>query len=411
MAPPKPPAKPSAMTGKAVLATIALGLMGATCGASMIVFVPEGGLFADDRARLAVRGDSDAALSAAIDIAGDDISLAAVAGLAHALRAREHAAGDAPRAAAQKALARAGSGQKSPEGLYARALLVDLGAQDPTLQADVAAGGDDAWVLLARARLAPEDERQGLVERAAFTASPTPHATHHLVREALIAGDVGMARAALTRLQAMAPEHPGAAMSALLVAAAEDQALPEKKRSFGGALSSAKAPQARPELKFAEAAAEAASDADRAMLSVWLLALHAGDARDLDKDLVDRVVDAAAKSADIAELALVIALGIGDVEEITTWSKHRAPSTRWCIRWTTPTGTRSRSKSPRLLRPAPTRTRTNPTTPRQPQNCFLKGPPTTCSPADSKTTGTLSMCSTAWILTRSSSHQTPARLR
>ncbi len=306
------------MTGKAVVATLALGLLGATCGASMIVLVPDGGLFADDRARLAVRGGTDAALVAAIDVAGDDVGLAAVAALAHVLRAREHAAGDAERVAAERALSRAGAAQKSPEGLYARALLKEAGANDPTLAADVAAGGEDAWVLLAKARLAADDDRQGLVERAAFSASPTAHATHALVREALLAGDVDMAKAALTRLQRLAPEHAGGVMSALLVAAAEDQALPEKKRAFRPAREKgdgpAGPPPPRPEFKAAADVADASDDVDRAMLSVWLFALHTGDGREIDKGLVDRVVTASGSSADVAELALVVALGTGNVE-------------------------------------------------------------------------------------------------
>jgi hypothetical protein len=120
----------------------------------------------------------------------------------------------------------------------------------------------------------------------------------------------------------MVLNHPGGVMTALLVSQAEDQALPENKRrrrsrpiQAGKAANDGARDGARaPEVVAAEAIADGLSGADSAMLSLWLFALAAGENREIDKALVDRVVAGAEGSAAIAELGLVVALGIGDVE-------------------------------------------------------------------------------------------------
>jgi len=304
---PEPKAAPRApgppWTAKATVAVLVLGLLGGTCGGTLALLVPDGGLFADRRATRALTADTARSLADAAALVDDDADAAGLAALAHALLWREHAAADDHRSRAEKLLS--GAARTSAEGLYARALLVEGGAKDDALDADLKAAPDGAWVLLARASRATDaDERLTLLERAATTSSPLPHATHRWARAAAAAGDLPLARAALDRLFRLAPAHPGGLITAVIVGAAEEQALPENRRRKPGE-------PGPDEQRLLERRGD---DDDGALVSVFAMALQVGRGVEVGAEMRERVVQATARSATLAKGVLELALAQGDVD-------------------------------------------------------------------------------------------------
>lgn len=298
---PRAPGPP--WTARATVAVVALGLLGGTCGGTLGLLVPSGGFFADRRAGQALAADTARSLADAAALVDDDTDAAGTAALAHALLWREHAASDDHRARAEKRLA--GAVRTGPEGLYTRALLVEGGAKDETLDADLNAAPESAWVLLARASRALEpEERLTLLERAATTSQPLPHATHRWARAAAAAGDLPLARAALDRLFRLAPEHPGGLVTAVVVGAAEEQALPESRRRKGGG-------PGPDEQRLLERRRD---DEDGALLEVFALALQLGRGVEVPADARERVVASTARSATLAKAVLELALANGDAD-------------------------------------------------------------------------------------------------
>ncbi len=228
-------------TKQAVVGVVVLFLLGGSCGAALTTLLPDGGVLADGRARHRLRLDTGRSLRAAAEIASDDVDLVGVAALSRLLLWLEHGADDGDRDWAIKRLEKAtAAARTSPEALYARALLLTTmtGAADPRLVADLGAAGEDPWSLLARARLAElntnDDDGAAralvLFERAAVTKDPLPHASHQLARAAARRGDFIFARAVLDRLFALAPQHAAGAVTAAILALAEEQAPAEQRR-------------------------------------------------------------------------------------------------------------------------------------------------------------------------------------
>jgi hypothetical protein len=296
---PQAPAAP--WTAKATVAVLALGLLGGTCGGVLGLLAPDGGLFAPDRAETALRADTAASLKTAVGLADDDD--AGVAALAHALLWREHAAPDEHRSRAEKLLV--GAARSSATGLYARALLVEGGAQDDSLDTDLKAAPDGAWSLLARAsRSADGDERLTLLERAATTSQPLPHATHRWARAAAAAGDLPLARAALDRLFRLAPDHPGGLITAVVVGAAEEQALPENRRR--------KASEPGPDEQ--RLRDRRGGDDDDALVAMFTLALDLGRGVEVPAERRAAILEACTRSGALAKATLEVALVAGDAE-------------------------------------------------------------------------------------------------
>lgn len=302
---PRAPAPP--WTAKATVSVLALGLLGGTCGGTLGLLVPSGALFAGGRASQALATDTARGLADAAALVDEDADAAGTAALAHALLWREHAAGDDQRARAEKLLS--GAARTTPEGLYTRALLVEGGAKDDTLDADLKAAPDAAWVLLARAsRSVDADERLALLERAATTSRPLAHATHRWARAAAAAGDLPLARAALDRLFQLSPGHPGGLITAVLVGAAEEQALPENRRRKPGE------PGPDEQRLLESPLLEQGNDDDGALLAVVAMALRVGRGVEVSTDARERVIAATARSASLAKGVLELALANGDVD-------------------------------------------------------------------------------------------------
>lgn len=298
---PEPKAPRPPWTAKATVAVLTLGLLGGTCGGVIGLLVPDGGLFVADRAGRALADDTAASLKAAARLIDDD----ADAALAHALVWREHAAAEEHRGRAEKLLG--GATRTSAEGLYARALLVEGGGRDETLDADLKAAADSPWVLLARAaRTDDGDERLALLERAATMSRPLPHATHRWARAAAAAGDLSLARAALDRLFRLAPDHPGGVLTGIVVGAAEEQALPENRRRKAG--------EPGPDERRLHDRRGGDGDDDDALLAMMALALAAGRGEEVPAGLREQVLQATARSATLARGALELALALGDAE-------------------------------------------------------------------------------------------------
>jgi hypothetical protein len=227
--PPRPrqPAERPPWSARATAALLAVSLIAVVVGAGLVWLVwPAGGVRDIDRARFFLRTDTGAGLQRAADVADGDPDLMGIAALARLLLWRDHGGDEEVLAAALKALQKASSSARlSPEGLYARTLLVtdDDRSRDARLQTDLKDAGDTSpWVLLSRARLAEQQQNDddtdavsplALYERAALTTEPLPYATHELARASARFGDVPFARAALARLLTRSPEHPGAAIT------------------------------------------------------------------------------------------------------------------------------------------------------------------------------------------------------
>lgn len=290
-------------TAKATIAVVVMGLLGGLAGATVALPFPDGGLFADDRARRALHRDTASSLKDVIALLEDDP--VGVVALAHVLLWREHVAGDDHRVAAEKLLLRSPAARTSPEGLYARALLVEGGAADDALDPDLKAGSTSPWTQLARASRAREvDERLRLFEQAATTATPLPHATHRLARAAAVAGDLPLARAGLDRLFVLAPEHPGGLVTAVALALIEEARLPENRRRKAG--------EALP----AEARLAAATDLDEddaRLRDLVTLTLAAGRGQEAPAPARARLLEGAPGSAGLTRAALELALADGDV--------------------------------------------------------------------------------------------------
>jgi hypothetical protein len=232
MAPrPRQPAERPPWTARATAALLVVSVVAAVVGAGLVWLVwPAGGVRDIDRARFFLRTDTGAGLHRAADLADGNPDLMGIAALARLLLWRDHGGDEAVLAAALKALQKASSSARlSPEGLYARALLVtdDDRSRDARLQTDLKDAADASpWVLLSRARLAEQQHTDddtdaasplAQYERAALTTEPLPYATHELARAAARSGDVPFARAALARLATLSPEHPGAAITAAVL--------------------------------------------------------------------------------------------------------------------------------------------------------------------------------------------------
>ncbi len=289
-----------------------LGLLGFTAGTLLTSLLPQGGVFAGDRARLHLHKDTASDLLAAVDIANDDPELAAVGGLARVLLWLEHGADDDVKTAAARQLQKApATVRASPEGLYARALLLTStpGAADVRLVDDLAGDGDAPWTLLARATVAEhagDDDGVAalLFERAAIVANPLPHATHRLARAAARRGDLPFARAGLERLFRLAPEHAAGAVTAAVVALIEQHVADDTAAAVVGAT----ADEARLHHLLDDASLDAL---DRTQLSVLAAVLAQSRAEVAGSEWSAPLL--AATSASAVERGLELALLVGDV--------------------------------------------------------------------------------------------------
>jgi hypothetical protein len=316
-----PASKPRSWTWRAAVVVAAGLAVGGSCGAGLVALVPASGVFAPDRARAALAKDDADALASAAALVDDAPDSAGIAALAELLLTLEHGAPAARWQRAQQRMATASpSARTTPEALYARALLagVDAGAGvvvDDRLTDDLAAAKASPWVSLARALRAPEAQRVGLVEQAAFGRDAPLHAQHLLARHLLRAGDVAGARAALRLLLARAPKHPGAAITAVIAGLAEpavDDAKPQREKNQG-----APRPGQRPTKASADEVRAAAvvddANADDAALAAFVLAV-VNDARgaDVDADVNRALQQGATRSTRLAARAVARALLVGD---------------------------------------------------------------------------------------------------
>ena len=308
---------------KATVATLAMGLLGGVCGAGLSVIVPEGGLLAGGRARHHLATDTAAGLREAASLQdGDTPDDNGVGALARMLLWLEHGAADDNRAGAERLLKKASStGRKSPEALYARALLVDAGNRDAALDDDLKAAPESPWVQLARARHIDDvGARLSVVERAALWRNPLPHANHQWAKVAAQAGDFSVARAALDRLFRLAPEHAGGAATAVVVGLVEQSALtaaqrerrPEHKQADGPAQPDhvTSAPDERRLLALLD---HARDPLDGAQLALLATALAFGHGAEAPTGALHLITEGAANSVSVARAGLELAVCVGDV--------------------------------------------------------------------------------------------------
>ena len=316
---------PAAATwsAKATLATLALGLLGGVCGAGLSVVVPDGGLLAGGRSRHHLATDTAAGLREAASLQDgghpDDNGIGA---LARMLLWLEHGAADDERAGAERLLKKATStGRKSPEALYARALLVDAGNRDAALDDDLKAAPESPWVQLARARRIQEvGGRLSVVERAALSREPLPHANHQWARVAAQAGDFSVARAALDRLFRLAPEHAGGAATAVVAGLLEETALIAAQRERRPDRGQADGP-ARPEHltsspdehRLLALLDNMRDPLDGAQVALLATALAFGHGAEAPARALPLITEGAAKSASVARAGLELAVCVGDV--------------------------------------------------------------------------------------------------
>ncbi len=314
----KQPAAQAPWTWRASLVVVFVVVAGVGAGAALTSLLPEGGLFAGDRARFHLQLDSAEGLREAAEIAGD-AGLGDVSALARVLLWREHGADDGERAAAEKLLQKAPpSTRTSPEGLYARTLLAALPQTlsplaDPRLDDELKVAPASALVFLARALRCPDPvERRGLVERAALGRNPTRHATHQLARTALAAGDVAGARAALDRLFRLDAKHAAGAITALVASIIEDaNGVPEPRRPVREKNEGAPRPGQKAALSSDESRAvdlldEGLDDLDEDQLAITLLAVGLTRDGEVDKELLERAMQAAPHSSHNARQLLEI---------------------------------------------------------------------------------------------------------
>jgi len=329
---PKGPTSPSTWTAKAVGAVVAMGLLGGMCGVGLSAVVPDGGLLADGRARHHLASDTAAGLVTAARLQdGDSPDHNGIGALAHMLLWTEHGAPDDERSAAERLLQKASSGgRKAPEALYARALLVDAGNADLTLDDDLKAAPESPWVLLARAHRSDDvGARLQLAERAALSKEPLPHANHQWARAAAVAGDVLLARAALDRLFRLRPEHPGGAVTAVVVGLTEDAALPEGQRRRRPERQKGDAPprpgdapaQSPDERRLLSILGSDVDALDAAQLALLATALAFGQGGEAPAGALEHIVESAARSASVAQAGLELAVCVGDVELADTIAK------------------------------------------------------------------------------------------
>ncbi|MDP2344777.1 MAG: hypothetical protein Q8O67_27770 [Deltaproteobacteria bacterium] len=314
------PASKSPWTWRSSVAVAVFVVVGMSFGAALTSLLPEGGLFAGDRARFHLRLDSAEGLTDAADIAnGDDTSLNDVGALARLLLWREHGAEDTERVTAEKLLQKASSSARlSPEGLYARALLAGLPRSlspvaDVRLDDELKVAKATALVFLARAMRTPDpSERRALVERAALGRDPTLHATHQLARTALAAGDVAGARAALDRLFRLDGKHAAGAVTAVVVALIEDAAGPDQRKRPRKKNEGAPRPGQQEEtISLDEARAielldEGLDDLDEDQLAITLLAAQLTRNGEANKELLERALQAAGRSGQNAQQLLEV---------------------------------------------------------------------------------------------------------
>ena len=308
---------------KATVATLAMGLLGGVCGAGLSVIVPEGGLLAGGRARHHLATDTAAGLREAASLQdGDTPEDNGVGALARMLLWLEHGAADDNRAGAERLLKKASStGRKSPEALYARALLVDAGNRDAALDDDLKAAPESPWVQLARARHIDDvGARLSVVERAALWRNPLPHANHQWAKVAAQAGDFSVARAALDRLFRLAPEHAGGAATAVVVGLVEKSALtaaqrerrPEHKQADGPAKPDnvTSEPDERRLLALLD---HMQDPLDGTQLALLATALAFGHGAEAPTGALHHITEGAANSASVARAGLELAVCVGDV--------------------------------------------------------------------------------------------------
>jgi len=318
------PAQRAPWTKQAVVAVVVLGLMGFTLGTLLTGFLPEGGLFAEGRARVRLHKDTARDLLAAIDIADDEADLAGTAALARLLLWLEHGAGDDVKAAVERTLPKANvAARTSPEGLYARALLLTSspGSKDLRLVEDLAAAGEQAFVVLARATLAEhagDDDGTALVlfERAALFKDPLPHATHRLARASAAHGDLLFARASLERLFHLAPEHAAGAVTAAVLGVVEAQHAAHAKGEDPIVVAGAD------EARVLELLDDASLDVlDRTQLSLVSAILAQSRAEVAGSTWSPPVLSS--RSASVAEHGLELALLVGDVDTAEQFVKQQ----------------------------------------------------------------------------------------
>lgn len=331
-APATPGAPTTGWTAKAVGAVVVMGLLGGMCGVGLSVVVPAGGLLADGRARHHLATDTAAGLLVAAQLqAGETPDDNGIGALAHMLLWTEHGAPDDERSAAERLIQKASpAGRKAPEALYARALLVDAGNADLTLDDDLKAAPDSPWVLLARAHRTDDvGARLQLTERAALSKEPLPHANHQWAKAAAAVGDVLLARAALDRLFRLHPEHPGGAMTAVVVGLAEDAVLPEAQRrrrperqKGDGAPRPGDAAAPSPDERRLLSVLGSDVDAlDAAQLALLATALAFGQGAEAPPGALEHVTEGAVRSAHVAQAGLELAVCVGDVDLADTIAK------------------------------------------------------------------------------------------
>ena len=317
-------------TWRASVAVAVVVVVGLGFGAALTGLLPSGGLFASDRARFHLRLDSAEGLRDAADIAnGDDVALNDVGALARVLLWREHGADDSERITAEKLLQKASaSARTSPEGLYARALLQALpgptspAAEDARLDDELKVARGSAPVFMARALRNPDaGERRALVERAALGKDPTVHATHQLARTALAAGDVPQARAALDRLFRLDARHAAGAITAVVVAIIEDATAgpdqrkrPRKKNEGAPRPGQKEESISLDEARAIELLDDGLDDLDEDQLAITLLAVQLTRSGEVDKDLLERAMQAAPRSSHNAQRLLEIFVSDADAD-------------------------------------------------------------------------------------------------
>lgn len=296
-------------------------------GAFFTVFIPDGGVFTDDRARFLLRKDNAAALSKAADLAdGSDVNLNGVGALARVLLWLEHGADDATRATAEQLLQKATPQTRvSPEALYARALLASLPRDrvplvDGRIDDELNTAKGNAWVLLGRSvRARTADDRKALLESAAFGVDAPAHATHLLARSLLLQGDVRGARAALDRLFRLDPGHAAGAVTAVVAALIEGSTSAEPKKPRDKNEGPPRPGQGADVVSHDEARAKdlvdsGLDDADEDQLALLLYALELARHGTAPAEVVERAREAGKRSRQNTERLVEIHLCEGDVD-------------------------------------------------------------------------------------------------
>lgn len=214
--------------------------LGLAAGAALAFVVPLQGLFADDRARAGLRGDTTRSLEKAAESADDDPSLYAVGALARTLLHIDHAGGAVERKRAEARLNTKNTATRTaPEALYARALLkrtatspfVSGAPEDSALDDDIAKKAEKLkvyapFLVLAQATRALDegkrDEALALFQRAALGSDAPLRAQTELARLAVARGEFADARAVAERARTASPAHAPSRLAGVVAAVLDD---------------------------------------------------------------------------------------------------------------------------------------------------------------------------------------------